>query len=104
MSKPGSPKSRQLSRLDSDPRRCKDEKIMREIASDESTLPAGFSPVDNSAGQNDGISVQDEASEEEKSSAQQDADPPGMSRRALEVTKKRKLVFEIDDGPPRKRR
>ncbi|KXH59764.1 cytochrome b5-like Heme/Steroid binding domain-containing protein [Colletotrichum salicis] len=107
-----SPKSWQLSRLDSDLRRRKDEKIMREIArtwkevigSDESTLPAGFFPVDNIAKHNDGITVRDEVFEAGESSAQKDAALPGMSRRALEVAKKRKLVFEISDGPPRKRR
>ncbi|KAK1489423.1 cytochrome b5-like Heme/Steroid binding domain-containing protein [Colletotrichum cuscutae] len=110
-SKASSSKARQLSRLEADLRRRKDEKIMREIArtwqeviaSDESTLPAAYLPQ-NSAKDTVGSALQEKQSEEGECSAQQDAAPPGMSRRALEVIKKRKPVFEIDEGPPRKRR
>ncbi|KXH63391.1 cytochrome b5-like Heme/Steroid binding domain-containing protein [Colletotrichum nymphaeae SA-01] len=104
-------KTRQLSRLEADLRRRKDEKVMREIAktwqeviaSDESTLPVAY-PTQKSAKHTVGGQLQEKESEEGEGSTQQDAAPPGMSRRALEVTKKRKPVFEIDEGPPKKRR
>ncbi|KAJ3946740.1 uncharacterized protein N0V96_003114 [Colletotrichum fioriniae] len=110
-SRTNSSKSRQLSRLEADLRRRKDEKVMREIArtwqeviaSDESTLPAAYPPKNNAKHTSDGV-LQEKELEEGERSAQKDAVPPGMSRRALEVTKKRKPVFESDDGPPRKRR
>lgn len=104
-------KTRQLSRLEADLRRRKDEKVMREIAktwqeviaSDKSTLPVAY-PTQKSAKHTVGGQLQEKESEEGEGSTQQDAAPPGMSRRALEVTKKRKPVFEIDEGPPKKRR
>lgn len=110
-SRANSSKSLQLSRLEADLRRRKDEKVMREIArtwqeviaSDESTLPAAYPPKNNAKHTSDGV-LQEKELEEGERSAQKDAVPPGMSRRALEVTKKRKPVFESDDGPPRKRR
>ncbi|KAK7450962.1 cytochrome b5-like Heme/Steroid binding domain-containing protein [Colletotrichum acutatum] len=110
-SKASSSKVRQLSRLEADLRRRKDEKVMRKIArtwqeviaSDESTLPAAY-PLDRNVKRTDGVAIQEQDLEKGERSAQQDAAPSGMSRRALEVIKKRKPVFEIDEGPPRKRR
>ncbi|OHF02929.1 cytochrome b5-like Heme/Steroid binding domain-containing protein [Colletotrichum orchidophilum] len=106
-----SPTPEQLSRLNSELRRHNDEKVVRNRARACPELKAlgksrgtAVPYKDNSSKHETGTVIKEEVYEEGEFDPRQAAAQPGMSRKELLVTKKRKPVFKIDDGAPRKRR